>query len=115
MYRLFDLTEFERRFSAYQHKERFDNDVLKTVKSKELSVIDGRRAQNGTMLLSKLKMSNQKLKRAIMKVDAQEEIPKDMCEQVIIADVLCHNNNLDVPQTSPYEISWHKNGIHEKI
>jgi Formin Homology 2 Domain len=52
------------------------------VKARELSVIDGRRAQNCTILLSKLKMTNQELSRAILSVDGQEDIPKDMCEQV---------------------------------
>ena len=45
-------------------------------------MIDGRRAQNCTILLSKLKMSNQELAKAILNVDSREEIPKDMCEQV---------------------------------
>ena len=48
----------------------------------ELSVIDGRRAQNCTILLSKLKMSNHELAKAILNMDTREEIPKDMCEQV---------------------------------
>ena len=81
---MLDLSEFELRFSAYQHKEGFESDVLKNVKSKELSVIDGRRAQNCTILLSKLKMTNRELKEAVLRVDDREEIPKDMCEQVKI-------------------------------
>ena len=48
----------------------------------ELSVIDGRRAQNCTILLSKMKMTNEELAKAILNVDARDEIPKDMCEQV---------------------------------
>jgi len=86
-YKNLDLEEFERQFSAYQRQEG-DDSISRTgtlsavVKARELSVIDGRRAQNCTILLSKLKMTNQELSRAILSVDSQEEIPKDMCEQV---------------------------------
>ena len=49
----------------------------------ELSVIDGRRAQNCTILLSKLKMTNEEIAKAILNVDARDEIAKDMCEQLL--------------------------------
>ena len=54
----------------------------KPMKTKELSVIDGRRAQNCTILLSKLKVTNDGIAKAVMSMDSQEELPKDMCEQV---------------------------------
>lgn len=96
LYRNLDLVEFERQFSAYQ---RQDGDVYGTLSpgingpgnlsskaaaaaARVLTVIDGRRAQNCTILLSKLKMSNSELAQAVMSVDNKEEIPKDMCEQV---------------------------------
>jgi len=84
MYKTLDLDDFERNFSAYQRQEGSDIDMFNkgTVKARELSVIDGRRAQNCTILLSKLKMSNQELAQAILAVDSREELPKDMCEQV---------------------------------
>lgn len=84
LYKSLDLEDFEKNFSAYQRQEGSDNDIFckGTTKARELSVIDGRRAQNCTILLSKLKMTNQELARAIMSVDAQEDVPKDMCEQV---------------------------------
>lgn len=53
------------------------------MKAKELSVIDGRRAQNCTILLSKLKMTNTELTTAILNMDAREELPKDMLEQLL--------------------------------
>lgn len=88
MYKKLDLEDFERQFSAYQRQEGVDDLISRTgtvnnaAKNRELSVIDGRRAQNCTILLSKLKMTNSELSRAILSVDSQEELPKDMCEQV---------------------------------
>ncbi|KGL93756.1 Disheveled-associated activator of morphogenesis 1, partial [Charadrius vociferus] len=52
-------------------------------KVKELSVIDGRRAQNCNILLSRLKLSNEEIKRAILTMDEQEDLPKDMLEQLL--------------------------------
>ena len=84
LFKTLDLDEFEKNFSAYQRQEGSENDILKgTPKPKELSVVDGRRAQNCTILLSKLKMTNSELAKAIMSVDSGEEIPKDMCEQLL--------------------------------
>ena len=86
VYKNLDLEDFEQSFSAYQRPEG-SLESLKSkessAKARELSVIDGRRAQNCTILLSKLKMTNAELVRAIDNVDAQEDIPKDMCEQLL--------------------------------
>ncbi len=84
VYSILDLDEFERTFSAYQRREAIDGDMFKKDKErpKELSVIDGRRAQNCTILLSKLKMTNKELAKAVKTMDPQEDLPKDMCEQV---------------------------------
>lgn len=65
-----DLKDFEHTFSAYQPRE--SNSPTSTLrrrskilseKVKELSIIDGRRAQNCTILLSKLKMSEETIKQ----------------------------------------------------
>jgi len=88
MYKNLDLEDFEWQFSAYQRHEGSDDNLaermstLTRTAARELSVVDGRRAQNCTILLSKLKMTNSELLQAILSVDSQEEIPKDMCEQV---------------------------------
>ena len=83
MYKNLDLEEFEEVFSAYQGSESGDGDLLgKNAKSKVLSVIVERRAQNCIILLKKLKMTNEEIADVIISMDKSEELPKDMCEQV---------------------------------
>ena len=47
-----------------------------------ISVIDSRRAQNCTILLSKLKLTNEDITKAILSMDARDNFPVDMVEQV---------------------------------
>uniref|UniRef100_A0A8C8JQQ5 Dishevelled associated activator of morphogenesis 2 n=1 Tax=Oncorhynchus tshawytscha TaxID=74940 RepID=A0A8C8JQQ5_ONCTS len=87
-FKILDLKDIEKMFSAYQrHKTAFlvigALSPKLTRKVKELSVIDGRRAQNCVILLSKLKMSNEEIKRAILEMDEREELAKDMLEQLL--------------------------------
>ncbi|NWS74560.1 DAAM2 protein, partial [Crotophaga sulcirostris] len=86
VYKVLDLEDLERTFSAYQRQQKEDaiDDTLSSRhKVKELSVIDGRRAQNCNILLSRLKLSNEEIKRAILTMDEQEDLPKDMLEQLL--------------------------------
>uniref|UniRef100_F6S6G7 Dishevelled associated activator of morphosis 2 n=1 Tax=Ornithorhynchus anatinus TaxID=9258 RepID=F6S6G7_ORNAN len=97
-FKVLDLEDFEKMFSAYQrHQDLLPNPApskqkelgstedlyLSSRKVKELSVIDGRRAQNCVILLSKLKLSNEEIRRAVMRMDEQEDLAKDMLEQLL--------------------------------
>ncbi|MEQ2308153.1 Disheveled-associated activator of morphogenesis 1, partial [Ameca splendens] len=62
-------------------KEAGEAESVKKVK--ELSVIDGRRAHNCNILLSRLKMTNEEISQAVLSMDDQEELPKDMLEQLL--------------------------------
>lgn len=80
-----DLEEFERTFSAYQRQQNEEDEAnTSKLKIRELSLIDGRRAQNCTILLSKLKLTNEEIAEAIWNMDEQEDLPKDMLEQVCL-------------------------------
>ncbi|XP_076360416.1 disheveled-associated activator of morphogenesis 1-like isoform X3 [Tachypleus tridentatus] len=90
LYRDIDLFEMDRMFSAYQ-KQQCNGSIedLTAVTSRtpprtrEFSVIDGRRAQNCTILLSKLRLSNEEICKAILSMDSKDQLPKDMVEQLM--------------------------------
>ncbi|KAM9466291.1 disheveled-associated activator of morphogenesis 1-A [Clarias gariepinus] len=83
VFKILDLEDIERTFSAYQRQLKESDDDATIKKVKELSVIDGRRAQNCNILLSRLKLTNDEIKKAIMSMDEQEDLPKDMLEQLL--------------------------------
>uniref|UniRef100_A0A8C6R0R2 Dishevelled associated activator of morphogenesis 2 n=1 Tax=Nannospalax galili TaxID=1026970 RepID=A0A8C6R0R2_NANGA len=75
---ILDLEDFEKMFSAYQRHQKelgSTEDIYMTAhKVKELSVIDGRKIQNCIILLSKLKLSNEEIRQAILRMDEQEDL-----------------------------------------
>uniref|UniRef100_A0A8C1XHT2 Dishevelled associated activator of morphogenesis 1a n=1 Tax=Cyprinus carpio TaxID=7962 RepID=A0A8C1XHT2_CYPCA len=94
VFKQLDLEDIEKTFSAYQRQQvtyhafhslqkESEDDTVTSKKVRELSVVDGRRAQNCNILLTKLKLSNEEIKRAILTMDEQEDLPKDMLEQLL--------------------------------
>ena len=88
-----DLKDFEHTFSAYQPRDqdgspsegtlRRRSKILSSERPKELSMIDGRRAQNCTILLSKMKMSESEIRKVILSMDRDDKLNKDTVEQML--------------------------------
>ncbi|XP_050677669.1 disheveled-associated activator of morphogenesis 1 isoform X2 [Leptidea sinapis] len=90
LYNAIDLHTIDRMFCAYQKNGVQNEGSVEDLRqlgskprSKILSVIDGRRAQNCTILLSKLKMTDEEICRALLRMDSSEQLPLDMVEQLL--------------------------------
>ncbi|CAO2607344.1 Disheveled-associated activator of morphogenesis 2 [Lemmus lemmus] len=116
VFRILDLEDFEKMFSAYQRHQSAphlthhlqkelgstEDIYLTSRKVKELSVIDGRRAQNCIILLSKLKLSNEEIRQAILRMDEQEDLAKDMLEQLL--KFIPEKSDIDLLEEHKHEI-----------
>lgn len=90
LYNAIDLHTIDKMFCAYQKNGVQNEGSVEDLRqlgskprTKILSVIDGRRAQNCTILLSKLKMTDEEICRAILRMDNNEQLPIDMVEQLL--------------------------------
>ncbi|XP_028622410.1 disheveled-associated activator of morphogenesis 2 isoform X2 [Grammomys surdaster] len=106
VFRILDLEDFEKMFSAYQRHQKelgsTEDIYLASRKVKELSVIDGRRAQNCIILLSKLKLTNDEIRQAILRMDEQEDLAKDMLEQLL--KFIPEKSDIDLLEEHKHEI-----------
>lgn len=88
LYNIMDLESIDKIFCAYQKNgvstEGSIEDLRTLGKNKKtMSVIDSRRAQNCTILLSKLKMTDNEITRTILSMDQQNILHIDMVEQLL--------------------------------
>ncbi|KAJ8947696.1 hypothetical protein NQ318_001534 [Aromia moschata] len=89
LYGTMELECIDKLFSAYQKNGVANEGSIEDLRqlgknrTKVLSVIDSRRAQNCTILLSKLKMSDEDITKAILSMDSKEQLPIDMVEQLL--------------------------------
>ncbi|XP_044748082.1 disheveled-associated activator of morphogenesis 1 isoform X1 [Coccinella septempunctata] len=89
LYNAMELDSIDKLFCAYQKNGVTNEGSIEDLrnlgknKTKVLSVIDSRRAQNCTILLSKLKMSDDEITKAILSMDSKEQLPIDMVEQLL--------------------------------
>uniref|UniRef100_A0A158P679 FH2 domain-containing protein n=1 Tax=Angiostrongylus cantonensis TaxID=6313 RepID=A0A158P679_ANGCA len=86
MYKQLDLENVATTFASCSQKDE-DNDIYSTTSKRhfdtQISVIDPRRYQNCTIMLSKLKLSHREIRAALLAMDDKGKLPKDMLEQML--------------------------------
>uniref|UniRef100_A0A1I7XMC7 FH2 domain-containing protein n=1 Tax=Heterorhabditis bacteriophora TaxID=37862 RepID=A0A1I7XMC7_HETBA len=88
LYRQLDLTDIADTFaSSSSHKDDDTDTASNTISRKnreaQITVIDPRRYQNCTIMLSKLKLTHKEIKCALLGMDEKGKLPKDMIEQML--------------------------------
>ncbi|XP_063855230.1 disheveled-associated activator of morphogenesis 1-like [Scylla paramamosain] len=88
LYKFMDLEDIDKTFDASAGKKGNGEgektlERMKSQRSQQISVLENRRQQNCTILLSKLKMTNEGLIRVLLKMDSDGELAPDMVEQLL--------------------------------
>uniref|UniRef100_A0A914V0N7 FH2 domain-containing protein n=1 Tax=Plectus sambesii TaxID=2011161 RepID=A0A914V0N7_9BILA len=89
IYKQLDLTDLAANFAAPAKGENADvGDMGATLQRRlnretAISVIDPRRAQNCTILLSKLKLTNKEMRHAALSMDERGLVPRDLLDQLL--------------------------------
>uniref|UniRef100_A0A668SCC2 Uncharacterized protein n=1 Tax=Oreochromis aureus TaxID=47969 RepID=A0A668SCC2_OREAU len=84
VFKVLDLDDIERTFSAYQRQQfRILKNKAKKTKTDTADVIIFYIFMDSSVVHCRLKLSNDEIKRAILTMDEQEDLPKDMLEQLL--------------------------------
>ncbi|KAI1719845.1 formin homology 2 domain-containing protein [Ditylenchus destructor] len=91
LYKQINLQDLASSFAASgkNNGDEGDNAGMNTIQRRkraeptQVSVIDSRRAQNCTIMLSKLKMSHREIRQTVLSMDEKGHLPRDMIEQML--------------------------------
>ncbi|KAK4289787.1 hypothetical protein Pmani_037267 [Petrolisthes manimaculis] len=88
LYKFMDLEDIDRTFDASAIRKAGGEgektlERIKSQKMHQISFLENRRQQNCTILLSKLKMTNEELVKVLLKMDSDGELAPDMVEQLL--------------------------------
>ncbi|CAB3397644.1 unnamed protein product [Caenorhabditis bovis] len=87
IYKQMDMTDLASCFAASSSHRDDDNDTIYGTITRRsqanISVIDPRRYQHCMIMLSKLKLSHNEIIQALMSMDENNKLPKDMIEQML--------------------------------
>ncbi|XP_076030296.1 disheveled-associated activator of morphogenesis-like protein [Oratosquilla oratoria] len=88
LYKFMDLEDIDKTFDNCAGKKGNGEgektlERMKSVRAQQISILENRRQQNCTILLSKLKMTNDELIRVLLKMDSDSELAPDMVEQLL--------------------------------